>query len=314
MPPRQPTALGLVIALAVSLVALTPAASVAADSAPPPGADAPAASAHAHAAPMSQAARLRTTAERKGKWPVKQRVGVTLPVGTPSTPSTPLPQRLAAATITQDLVRGTISAKVKLRGKPTPTLDSMVIVALGKVTPDGTWCQSPWETTVYWYAYGTHAPGLKRNGASMELIHFREDLAKQDMFDCAYAQTWRIEPEGSDPYVVQFDGRTSDGLTAVLDKPNFKVKAPGKVKAKVKRWQQIKVKVTNKNQRVTAPKVKVKVKGKKVTSKVAKIGKLKPGKSRKVKVRMRVAPGHKGTAKIVVNSQGAKSSKKIRLR
>lgn len=315
-PRRTLPVLGLTTALALGLVGLHAGTSTAVDAAGPAGAGPAAASTdHARAVPMSQAVRLRP-AGRKAKWPVKRRTAVTA-ADTEVDPAAVPAQRMAAARIVQDLVRGTISAKVRLRAAPGPTTDSRVIVALGRATDGGAICQSLGETTIWWYAYGVDgqsAPGLLRDGARMELLHFPAEAARQDQFDCAFAETWRIEPEGQTPYRVLFDGRGATHLKPTYDKPTLKVKAPRRVDVRLHRWKRIKVRVTNSSSRVTAPGVTVKVAGARVRSTTAKLGKLRPGKTRTAKVRIRADRGHRAKAKVVVRTQDVRKTRTLRLR
>lgn len=265
-----------------------------------------------HRVPRTEAVTLRDTA-RKGAWPVRKRTAVTVadttvPVGTPAA------QRLASATIVQDLVRGSISATVRLQAAPTADEDANVVVALGRISADGRWCTSVGDAGAYWQTYGASAPGLVRDGARMELVHFPSADARKDQFDCAFAETWSY-PDGRPAELeTLLAGRSTAQLRPTYDKPRLTVKAPKKTPAKVNRWQKVKVKVRNGNPRVTAPGVRVKIAGKKVASKTAKLGKVRPGKQKSVKVRFRVRPGHQGRAKVVVSTKNVTKRKQIRLR
>lgn len=313
-------ALGAALTLVAGLL-LTPTAAAADAASPSPSLSpttptATAQRAPAHRVPLADATRLRAAAAAAAhRWPVKKRTAVTVPVGE-APAGTPAARRLASAKIVQDLIRGTISATVRLKAAPTAATDSNVVVALGKISDDDRFCNSFGDAAVFWQTWGggEGAPGLLRNGATMKLIHYPSVDARTDQFDCAYAQTWTYPDDDVSEFETLLDGRSTRILEATRDKPVLKVKAPKKTRAKVKRWQKVKVKVRNTNPRVAAPGVKVAVKGKKITSKVKKVGKLRPGKATTVKVKFRVRPGHKRKAKIVVTTKSVKRTRTLKLR
>ncbi len=266
-----------------------------------------------YAVPMDRAVRLRSdrVSPRKRPWPVRQRVGVTVEDtdrrGVPA-------QQLRSARIVQDLPTGTVSASVTLRAAPTAATDSMVLIGLGKVSADGDYCQYPGEATVYWSAYGSNATGLLRDGAKMTLLPFPADVFAQNRFNCAFAETWQIEPEGSEQWQELLSGRGAWSLKTVYDTPTLKLRSPKSVKTVGSRWKTVKVKVRNKSPRVTAPKVKVTVKARGVTATTVKLGKIKPGATKTAKVRLRTSPGAARKAKVVVRTLDVTKKRALRLR
>lgn len=314
----SPVAHGAALSLVAGLL-LVPMASAAADAAPPSQSVTPTAlatpqAAPSHRVPLENAVRLRAAAAAN-PWPVKKRTAVTVPVGE-APAGTPAAQRLASAKIVQDLIRGTINATVRLKAAPTAATDSNVVVALGTISADNQFCDATGDSAVFWQTWGggEGAPGLLRDGATMKLIHYPSADARTDQFDCAYAQTWTYPANNNGEFETLLDSRSTRVLKAGRDKPNLKLQATKKTRAKVGRWQKLKVKVRNANPRVAAPGVKVSVKGKKVNSKVKKLGRIKPGKATTVRVKFRVRAGHKGKAKVVVRTKNLTTKKKLKLR
>ncbi|KRF11604.1 hypothetical protein ASG90_17980 [Nocardioides sp. Soil797] len=227
-------------------------------------------------------------------------------------------QQLASATLTQDVVRGTYNAKVRLRGTPSASTDSWVIVSFGKTDSDGYTCRTVGtedSSTVYWRAYGSSVPNLIRRGAYMELKNFVSATAKKDQFDCAYAETWEVLPEDAPDgtQAILYSGRGDYSLARKYDKPRLKLTASKRANVTPGVWKTIKVKVRNANPRVTAPSVRVSVKGKKVTSRTVKLGKVRPGATKTAKVRVKVQRGFSSKAKIKVTTRSLARTRKLRL-
>lgn len=267
-------------------------------------------------APASQTVLRRQAAKGKRAWPTKKVVGATVKYMADSPVAAPA-QVLKSARVVQDVVNSTFSADITLKASPTASTDSWVRVGFGKARSDGH-CYTivgDGGSNVYWTAYGTDVLNLDREGAHMRLINFPSAAAGKDQFDCAFVETYEVLPDDApeDEVAEVYSGRGDYSLARTFDKPKLELTAPKRVNVKVGTWKTVKVRVRNASSRVTAPGVKVTVKGKKVTARAAKLGKLRPGKSKTAKVRIKVARGFKAKAKIRVVTKTLTKSRKLRL-
>lgn len=295
-------ALATTLALAVSgsLLTLVPAA---AHSDPPAGPRV------ADPTPGADAAvpdRRRTRQAGGYQWPVALQVAdlwyyENPPGGVPA-------QQFASARVRQDARDGTVDAWVTLAAMPAQPSNSNVMVWFGTSNPDTDTCDAQSEHAVYWETWGASAPNLDRNGAQMRLYDFPLPGARTTLWDCAYAETRSLDFE------TLYDVR-SNFLSQVLARPRLVVKAANK-RVAPRRFVRLPVRVTNKASALgKAPGVRLTWRGRGLTVRGGhKLGTIRPGKTERQVLRVRLDRRRKAVLKLVVKTGDIRKVKRVVIR
>jgi hypothetical protein len=306
---KRSLATTLALAVTGSLVTLAPAAARSASAEPGVGDPGPHTVARADAAAEREAA-IPSEAPRvagRYRWPVALQVADLWYYDNP--PSTDvLARQFASVRVRQDVRYGTVNAWVILKGAPDQASNGKVVVWFGRSNPETNVCDAQAEHGVAWDTWGTSAPHVDRNGARMRLYDWPLPGARTTRWNCAFAETRSLD------FGTVYDVR-SNFLSQVLARPKLKVKAHGK-RVKPRAWVRVPVKITNQKAALgKAPKVRLKWSGRGLTVRGnRKVGTIKPGKSARRVLRVRLDRRSKAVLKLVVKTGDIRKVKKVAIR